>query len=208
MDDNKIKAVIFDLGNVLIDFDHFIAAQKISELIDKSAKEIYDLFFDSELTALFEEGRIEPSDFFLEVREKLNLKLDYKAFLPIWNEIFFLSEKNRAVYNIAKSLKKNYRLALLSNINILHFEYVKQNFPVFDIFDSIIASFEIGCRKPHPLIYKKTLEMLRVLPENVFYTDDRADLVSKAAELRIKGSVFINIEKLRKDLLSVGIDIN
>lgn len=201
----SVEAVIFDLGNVLIDFDHFIAAQKISEFTYVSASRIYELFFDSELTGLFEEGKISPEDFFLKIKEKLGLKLDYNAFLPIWNEIFFFSERNSAVYSLAVSLKKKYKLALVSNINTLHFDYLRKNFPVFDIFDNIVTSFEVGCRKPHPLIYKKTLEMLRVLPENVFYTDDREDLILKAAELGIKGSVFINIGKLQKDLLNAGV---
>lgn len=208
MDNHRIKVVIFDLGNVLIDFDHLIAARKISKFTDKAAQEIFDLFFDSELTSFFEEGRILPVEFFLKVKEKLNLKLDYEEFVPIWDEIFFFSEKNAAVYNLAKSLKNNYKLALLSNVNVLHFEYLKKKFPVFDVFDKVVTSFEAGFRKPHPLIYKKTLEMLRVLPENVFYTDDRADLILKASELGIRGSVFTGIEKLRKDLLEEGISIN
>lgn len=208
MDNHRITAVIFDLGNVLIDFDHLIAAQKISKFTDKKPQEIFDLFFDSKLTSLFEEGRISPSEFFLKVKEKLNFELDYNVFVPIWNEIFFFTEKNASVYKLAKSLKGNYKLALLSNVNVLHFEYVKKKFPVFDAFDNVVTSFEAGFRKPHPLIYKKTLEILRVLPENVFYTDDRTELVEKAAELGIKGSVFTGIEKLRKDLTGAGININ
>lgn len=203
-----VEAVIFDLGNVLIDFDHLIAAKKIARLTNMAAQEIYELFFDSELTSLFEEGRISPSEFFVKVKEKLDLGLDYERFASIWNEIFFFSEKNSGVYSIAKSLKKNYKLALITNINILHFDYLKKNFPVFDIFDPIVTSFQIGFRKPHPLIYKKTLEMLRVLPENVFYTDDRADLVSKAKDSGIKSFVFINIEKLKKDLSEAGVSIS
>jgi FMN phosphatase YigB (HAD superfamily) len=45
MADSKIRAVIFDLGNVLIDFDHRIAAKKLSKLTDKTGEEIYNLFF-------------------------------------------------------------------------------------------------------------------------------------------------------------------
>lgn len=205
MDNHKIKAVIFDLGNVLVDFDHRIAAEKVSKLTDKTAEEIFNFFFNSELTGLFEEGRISPQDFFLKVKEALNFKLDYAEFLPIWNTIFFLSEKNCMVYALAKNLKKNYKLALLSNINILHFEYLKSRFPVFDVFCNIIVSCEVGLRKPHPLIYKKTLEALGVLPSEVFYTDDRAELIQGARELGIRGFVFEGIDELEKDLLSVGI---
>src|SRR3989338_6206829 len=157
MDNNNIKAVIFDLGNVLIDFDHMIAAKRISKFTDKTPQEIFNLFFDSVLTALFEEGKITPLNFFSEVKKILNSKLDYAQFLPIWNEIFFLSEKNQAVYNLAKILKDHYKIALLSNINILHFDYLKKNFSIFDAFHNVVTSFESGIRKPDPLIYKKAL---------------------------------------------------
>jgi len=205
MDNNKIKAIIFDLGNVLVDFNHKRAAERISKFTDKSPQEIFNLFFDSELTGLFEEGRISPQEFFLKVKEMLNLKLDYDGFVPIWNGIFFLTEKNLAVYNLAKQLKNCYKLALLSNINILHFDYLKKKFPVFDAFHNIITSYEVGFRKPHPLIYKKTLSVLEASPNQVFYTDDRPELAESAKELGIRGFVFRGIEQLKKDLINSGI---
>ncbi len=207
MDNNRIEAVIFDLGNVLIDFDHMIAARKISGFTDKTAQEIFDLFFDSKLTGLFEEGKVTPRNFFSEVKKMLNLKLNYTQFLPIWNEIFFLTEKNQAMYNLAKMLKNRYKIALLSNINILHFDYLKKNFPVFDAFHKIITSFEAGARKPDPLIYKKALDLLRAAPKNTFYTDDRAELIAKARTLGIRGFVFSGVEQLKKDFLDSGINI-
>jgi len=208
MGNNNIKAVIFDLGNVLIDFDHTIAAKKISMFADKTPQEIFNLFFDSGLTALFEEGKIAPLNFFSEVKKILNLELGYNQFLPIWNEIFFLTEKNQAVYNLAKILKDHYKIALLSNINILHFDYLKKNFSVFDVFHNIITSFESGIRKPDPLIYKKTLDLLEAAPQNTFYTDDRAEFIERACNLGIRGFVFSGVEQLKKDLLGNGININ
>jgi FMN phosphatase YigB (HAD superfamily) len=206
--DFAIKAIIFDLGNVLVDFDHSIAAKKTSEFSDKSPEEIFSLFFDSELIGLFEEGKVSPTEFFLKIKKLLNIRLDYRGFVPIWNEIFFLSPRNKAVYNLARELKKRYALALLSNINILHFDYIKKEFPVFDAFHYIITSFELGIQKPKPEIYRKTLGILKVKPEEVFYTDDRQELVDKSREIGIKGFVFKNPEQLKKDLLESGIDIN
>lgn len=208
MNGNGVKAIIFDLGGVLIDFNHKIAANRVSRFTDKSPQEIFDLFFDSELTALFEEGKISPHKFFLSVKKTLNLKLDYDGFLPIWNEIFFLTEENYAVYNLAKTLKNRYKLALLSNINVLHLDYLKKTFPVFDPFHSIITSCELGFRKPHPLIYKKTLKLLEVSPEDTFYVDDRTELTKEANKLGIQGFAFRGIKQLKKDLLDSGIDIS
>jgi FMN phosphatase YigB (HAD superfamily) len=208
MGNHNIKAVIFDLGNVLIDFDHMIAAKRISKFTDKTPQEIFNLFFDSELTALFEEGKITALIFFSEVKKILNLKLDYAEFLPIWNEIFFLTEKNQVVYNLAKVLKGYYKIALLSNINILHFDYLKKNFSVFDVFHNIITSFESGTRKPDPLIYKKTLDLLEAAPQDTFYTDDRAEFIEKAYNLGIRSFVFRDAEQLKRDFLGNGININ
>ncbi len=208
MDNNKIKAVIFDLGNVLIDFDHMIAAKKISMSSDKTPQEMFNLFFDSELTALFEEGKISALNFFSEVKKALNLRLNYTQFLPIWNDIFFLTENNRQVYNLAKILKNRYKIALLSNINVLHFEYLKKNFPVFDAFHNIITSFEAGARKPDPLIYRKAMDELEVLPQNTFYTDDRPELVKEGCALGIRGFIFRGAQQLKNDLLANGININ
>jgi len=201
-----IKAIIFDLGNVLIDFDHMIAAQRLSKFTDKTGKEIFDLFFDSELTGLFEEGKISPLDFFLKVKETLNLKMGFAEFVPIWNEIFFCTRKNLDVYSLARNLKKTYKLALLSNINTLHFEYIKKTFPLLDAFHNVIASFQLGLRKPQRRIYQKTLDILHVLPEEVFYVDDREELVESAKELKIRAHVFTGLEKLKKDLLDAGIN--
>lgn len=209
MGNNGVKAIIFDLGRVLVDFDHTIAARRIAAFSDKSPEEIFNLFFDSPATYSFEQGKISPQDFFLQVKKMLNLKLNYEQFLPIWNEIFFLSEKNRQVYALAKKLKSRYTIAVLSNVNRLHFQYLKEKFPVFDIFHQVFASCDLGLIKPDPLIYKKALSLLGVgQPQEAFYTDDRPELVSQAEQLGIKAALFRGFEQLQRDLSSAGVKID
>ncbi|MDD5196694.1 MAG: HAD family phosphatase [Candidatus Omnitrophica bacterium] len=203
-----IKVVLFDLGNVLIDFDYNISAQRIARFCDRSPKEIAGFFFDSEITVLFEEGKISPVEFFTKVKAMLDLKLSYAAFVPIWDEIFFLSAKNRSVYSLISNLKLRYRIALISNIDILHYEYLKQRFPVFNVFDNLFLSYELGLVKPSPLIYQKVLAALKVGPENVFYTDDRPELVESAQGLGIKSCVFSGVPQLKNDLLRVEVTVN
>lgn len=200
-----IEAVIFDLGNVLIDFDHRQAARKIANLSDKREDEIFQLFFDSELTEQFEEGKITPVEFFEAIKKTLNLKINYEKFEPIWNDIFFLSQKNNEVYNLALCLRQNYKIALVSNINVLHFEYIKSNFPILGAFSQIVTSYEVGVRKPHPLIYYEALELLDSPPERVFYTDDRPELIAGACSLGINGFIFQGADQLKKDFLSAGL---
>jgi glucose-1-phosphatase len=204
---NNIRAVIFDLGKVLVDFDFQIAARKIYSLSGKNPKEIYDFFFNSPLTQSFEEGRISPEDFFVEVKKHLGLKISFNEFLPVWNGIFFLTDENKKVYHLSKSLKKDYKVVLLSNVNVLHFEYLKQNFPVFDTFDHIFTSYEAGFIKPDPRIYQKVITALGCEPAEIFYTDDREELIAAANKLGLRGFIYRGFEQLKQDLASCGVRI-
>ncbi len=202
----EIKVILFDLGRVLVDFDHRISARKISALAGKTPEQVFELFFDSALTQDFERGKISPTDFFDGVCRILGLKISFEEFLPIWNQIFFLSEDNKAVYALGKDLKKSYRTALLSNVNVLHLDYLKKNFPVFDIFHDIFASYEMGFIKPNPAIYLKAIAALEVAPEEIFYVDDRPELIKQANELAIRGFIFKGAEQFKLDLASCGVN--
>jgi len=203
-----VKAIFFDLGRVLIDFDHRKAASKIASSSPFDEKEIYDLFFDSDLAGLFEEGRIEPADFFLKVKELLRARIGFEEFVLAWNDIFFISETNRQVFELVKALRGRYRLTLLTNINVLHFEYIKKHYSLFEPFSEIIASFQEKVRKPNPLIYQKALSSSGVTPEEVFYTDDRPELVEGARKLGIRSSVFTGTETLIRDLQEQGVQLH
>lgn len=202
------KAVVFDLGRVVLDFDHTIAAKKISALTGKSHQEIYQLFFDSPVTILFEQGRISASDFYRQVKQMLKFNLEYNDFVQIWNDIFFFSSNNQKVYNLAKDLKNNYPTVLLSNINILHLEYVKEKFKIWDAFSYVIASCQVGEVKPAPEIYNKVLDILGLPPQQVFYTDDRLELVRGAAKLGFYSVVYQDPQKLQEELVAFGIALN
>jgi len=205
---DEIRVVLFDLGRVLVDFDHKRAAERISSFCPKSPLEIYNLFFDSKATVAFEAGKITAENFYLEVKNTLNLKLSYDSFIPIWNDIFFLSPKNRSIFRLVHTLRARYKTALLSNINTLHYEYIKKNFPVFGVFDKVFLSFELGLIKPDKEIYNKVIRELEVSPREIFYTDDRADLMESAKSLGIRGCVFTGFEQLIRDLDDAGVVLN
>lgn len=202
---NHIKAVIFDLGRVLIDFDHWIAADKISKFTEIKPEEIFPLFFDSGLIQSFEEGKISAKDFFSEVKKILSLGIGFEEFLPIWNKIFFITEQNKAVYELAKSLKGRYKVAMLSNVNELHFEYLKKEFQIFDAFDYVLTSYGLGRIKPHPEIYQMALKIIGAEASQTFYVDDRPELITEAGKLGIHSFVYKGIGQLKKDLASCGI---
>ena len=200
-----IKILLFDLGRVLVDFDHFRSAERIAVFCSKTPRQIYDLFFESSATIAFEAGKIAPEDFYLQVKQMLDLKLSYASFEPIWNDIFFLSAKNRSVFGLVNNLRVNYKTAMLSNINILHYEYLKKNFPVFGVFDKIFLSFQLGLIKPDKEIYNLVIRDLGANPQEIFYIDDRPELVESAKSLGIQGCVFSNFGQLISDLRDSGV---
>ena len=138
----------------------------------------------------------------------LDLNLSFNSFVSIWNDIFFLNPQNRLVYRLVNTLRANYKTAILSNINTLHYDYLKKNFPVFGVFDEIFLSFQLGLIKPDKEIYKKVIQELKVRPQEVFYTDDRPELVESANSQGIRGCVFVNFGQLMGDIQSAGITIS
>ncbi|MBU2540362.1 MAG: HAD-IA family hydrolase [Candidatus Omnitrophica bacterium] len=201
----KYKLIIVDLGNVLINFNHWIAANKLLKYSSKSLDAIHTLFFDSPTLKDFEEGKMTPEDFFLAVKEDLGLDIDYERFLPIWNDIFYLTPDNLAVHKLLSTLKTQYKIVLLSNINQLHFEYLQNNFNIFDPFNRLVLSYKIGLRKPAPEIYRHALDLFSVRPEQAFYIDDRDDLIAAAKLLSIPAVVFKSFPPLMSALHDAGI---
>ncbi|OGX10593.1 MAG: hypothetical protein A2Y42_03295 [Omnitrophica WOR_2 bacterium GWB2_45_9] len=201
----EIKAVIFDLGNVLIGFDHTIAVKKILKHTPKKSRDIYDLFFDSDLTQEFEKGKTGTLEFFQQVQTALELKISYGEFLPIWNEIFFSKPESE---NFVGSLNSGIKLALLSNINQLHYEYIREEFSsTIGLFepDKIIPSFRTGFIKPDKEIYDLALKALDVPRESVVYVDDRLDLIEAALSYGIKSIQFKSAKELKQKFQDLGI---
>ncbi len=197
-----IKAIIFDLGNCLIGFDHRIAVRKILKYTKKPAEDIYNFFFDSPLTQDFERGKILPEEFFRAVKESLGLEITYTEFLPIWNEIFFPFPRMNELIASLPGL----RLVMLSNINQLHYEYIQNNFaPLLNFFHWVIPSCATGFIKPQREIYDLAVASARVSLENIVYVDDRPDLIEAASSYGINSVQFQGAEELRAEFKKLKI---
>lgn len=198
MTQNKYNAIICDLGNVLINFDHRIAVKKILCCTPKNEEDVYNLFFDSGLTELYEEGKIDSDEFYRRVKKFLKLEMEGDKFFPIWNDIFFETPLNREMRDFLKSVKPGHKLILLSNLNVTHFEFLRPKMDIFDDFDKLVLSYEVGFRKPAPEIYKAALDFAKTEPSKAFYIDDRYDLIEAAGKLGIKGIAFDGEEAFKR----------
>lgn len=198
----QYSVIVFDLGNTLIRFDHNISAVKIANLFRLDPKKIYDLFFDSPLTMAFEKGQISPREFYAKMSEHLGISLPYKDFVSIWSDIFW---EDPDACNLARELKKHYKLFLLSNINSLHFEHIVRKFDIIKIFDELIASFMIGAVKPDPVIFEDVVRRAGGKKAEILYIDDREDLIRQAASFGIDSIRFEGTDKLIESLKAKGV---
>ncbi len=197
-----VKVIIFDLGNTLIRFDHNISAKKLANLFHIDSEKVRSLFFDSEITRDFEKGLISPKVFYSRVTGLLNIKIPFKDFVSIWNDIFW---EDKESCDIARQLKKRYKLFLLSNVNRLHFDYVEKKFDIIKIFDEIILSFAVGAIKPERLIFEDAVRRAGGDKAAVLYIDDREDLIKEANNFGIDSIRYEGAGKLREDLRKRGV---
>ena len=194
--------IVFDLGNTLIRFDHRISARKLVNLFHLDMKKVYDTFFDSPLTRDFETGRISPREFYLRTTRYLGVKIPYRDFIDIWNDIFW---EDTAMCELARSLKGSYRLFLLSNVNRLHFDHIMKRFDIITIFDEVILSFVVGAIKPDRVIFDDVVKRAGGDSSKVLYIDDREDLTREARLLGIDAIRFEGVDSLTEQLKQRGI---
>jgi glucose-1-phosphatase len=190
--------IIFDLGRVLVDFDFRKVIHGLKRYSSLSEEQIRRFFMQTPLWDAFERGTLQPRDFFIQLSRELRLEhLTYKGFLPLWNRIF--TEKKDTV-SILRRLRRRYRTALLSNVNVLHWDYIRAQHGFMDWFDHSIASFEVGQRKPESAIFRTALKIARVTPARAVFIDDVKSHVLAARAVGLRAHQFIDAQKLIKDL--------
>src|SRR5271155_3833621 len=82
------KAVIFDLGRVVVNFDFRRGYRELEGLCPYSAAEIPVRIQSTGLVKRFETGLIESGDFYEQFSELLGLTIDFPRFCEIWTSIF------------------------------------------------------------------------------------------------------------------------
>ena len=203
MNRTKTEVILFDLGNVILPFNHYQIAEKLLPFTKREdfqdPRKIFSYLFDFEHGAIngYEVGKVSSLDFFQSLKEHLQLTLSFEEFVPIWNDIFW---ENPEVSEIIRALKGEKRLGLLSNTNPLHFDYILSKFPVVQTFDKWILSHEVGFKKPAVEIFQKAIEWASIEPEKILFIDDMKTHIDVAVSLGMRGIHFASASQLREEL--------
>ena len=201
-----IRAIIFDLGKVIVPFDFQRGYAGLEPLCGIPAAQIPARLAPTGLVHRFESGEVEPRDFFRQLAGHLNLNASYDDFCRIWSSIF-LPETLIPESTIAK-LARNYPLILLSNTNAIHFEMIRENYPILRHFRDMVLSYRVGATKPAPIIYRKAIEAAGCRAEECFYTDDIEEYVFAAREQGMDAVQFHSAAQIGDELRRRGVELD
>ena len=197
------KAIILDLGKVVVYFDFKRGYRALEGLSPYPAADIPKRIATTDLVERFETGLVEPREFVTQLSRLLRIDIDYEHFCRIWSCIF---SETLIPEDMLEGLAARYRLLLLSNTNAIHFEMIRANYPILRHFHDLILSYEVKAMKPQPEIYRAAVERAGCRPEECFYTDDIAAYVEGARRMGIDSVQFESAAQLQDALRQRGIE--
>ena len=203
MSQRKIRAIIFDIGRVLIRVDVARAVERLPPSVSLSPKEAWTSLEKDPRWPDWQEGRMSPRDWHLHVSKRLDTSLSFDHFVQAWNAA--LDPKPIQDMVFLERLSKPYRLALLSNTDPIHVAHMEATYEFFRLFPARIYSCAVGASKPNPLMYREALRACKIGAEEALYIDDIPAYVEAAQRLGMSGIPFQSPEQLTAELRTHGV---
>lgn len=188
---SSIDNIIFDLGGVIINLDYSLTAQAFKDLGLTNFDEMYSQAAQTGLFDRFEKGLVSPSYF-------VNALLDYmpagttpNQIVAAWNAMIL--EFPMENIDLLRTLKKKYRIFLLSNTNEIHIQYFNRKLSqmVFEndlipFFEKVYFSSEVNMRKPELEIFERVIKEQDLARTNTIFIDDTLQHIEGAQKAGIK----------------------
>jgi len=196
--------IAFDLGNVLIPFDHMKACRAIGAIHSLDPLYVYERIFECGIAQAFDLGNISPSDFTQECSDALNVNLNEHDLVDAWSDIF---TPDPAMEKLVKELADNADLCLISNTNCWHYNLIQRDFPFVEYFPRRLLSYQIHKMKPDPEVFRLALRWAQSGQTNIFI-DDIEENVMSAASVGFSAIHFSGIMPLRESLQCLGVKLD
>ena len=206
MSSAKFRAIIFDIGRVLIQVDIHRAMAGLAPDLKLTPQEVWSAIENDPRWLDWQEGRISPLDWHLHLNKRLGGSLTFEQFKQVWNSALVPEPIQPEPF--LETLSKDYRLALLSNTDPIHMSDAEARFSFFRYFPIRIYSFRVGASKPNPLIYREALRTCKVRAEEAIYIDDVPAYADAAQRLGMTGLVFQSPGQLQSNLRDLGVKLD
>jgi putative hydrolase of the HAD superfamily len=193
-----IQNIIFDLGNVLLNFD---PEQYLKDLnySGKVKEKLKSEIFKTEEWLMLDRGTISQEEA-VKIWQQRNpdLKAEIADVMSNWEKILTVKKDS---LKILKSLAaKNFNLYILSNFHKQAFKYVSNRYDFFDHFDGRVISADVKMIKPEAEIYDYILKKFDLAADATIFIDDSKENIKAALAKGIRVIHFKNAESLAEEL--------
>jgi putative hydrolase of the HAD superfamily len=185
----KIKAIIFDLGAVILNINYQNTINDFKKLGIKNAGFFYSKKIQNYLFNQIETGNISDMEFLLSLQKETD-NASIKQVKNAWNSMLLDLPENRI--KLLKKLSFHYSIFLLSNTNAIHiYEFEKKigskrYNEFYNLFEKVYYSHKIGFRKPHSEAFQLILKNNKLSANEVLFIDDSSQHIQGAKKLGIK----------------------
>jgi putative hydrolase of the HAD superfamily len=184
-----IKAVAFDLGNVLCKLDRDSCNAALAVHSPMSADEVGKLLWGGQMEHDSETGRIDSHEYFRRITELIHADKD-------WGYGEFCDEYMNALVPhpageqaVVRARELGLRVFILSNTSFLHSRFIFSREILATIPELYAFSFKVGVMKPHPDMWRWLLERSGLAAEECLYFDDVPAYCAAGAALGFRASV-------------------
>lgn len=185
------RAIIFDLGGVILNIDYNLTSKAFRDLGFDDFDEVYSQARQSDVFDLFETGQISAGEFRDFIRSFKKCLSDDQI-NNAWNTMLLDLPKERI--ELLKNLRKELPIYLLSNTNEIHIKaflkIVADTFGDANLFDSIFVnhyySSEIGFRKPEANCFEYVIHENGLEPSKTLFIDDSIQHIHGAEQVGLK----------------------
>ena len=193
-----IKAVIWDLGGVLVRTEDRSSRERWEQRLGLRIGELDALVFDGEVGRAAALGKAQADDIWHALGDRLSL--DEEQLATLERDFWAGDQVDQQLIAKTRALRPARKTALLSNAWPDLRGALEKIWGITDIFDEIIISAEVGFAKPDPRIYQLALERLVLKPEDVVFIDDFKHNIEAAEKMGLNTIHFTNTVEVLSEL--------
>lgn len=178
------KAVIFDLGRVLVDVNLDKTFADMARLTGLAVADLWQRW--QTVGEAFGLGELSGRGLYELLREQTKMTASFAEFTAVFNNT---QQRNETGLHYAIQLTKSpdVKVGIISNTNEIHAGWLRANIPEFAQFDSVILSNEVGLLKPDVAIYQLSLTRLKISADKAIFVDDLEENIVGAENIGMTG---------------------
>jgi HAD superfamily hydrolase (TIGR01509 family) len=200
---NIPRAVVFDLGKVLLDFDYCIAVRRILTHCNISLPELERLINQSPLLFRYETGLLTTQQFLAEIKMAAGFTGGLAEFSELFGNIFSPIQPMIELHAALRA--RGVPTYIFSNTNELAIRDIRERFPFFQHFDGYVFSYEHGALKPDPRIYEVVERLSGRCGAEILYLDDRPENIQGGAVRGWRAILHETPDKTRAAVTETGL---